>query len=386
MHGFLLGLAVGFPARAIVVRAGQADQARRAGAEQHAVVGLLIEYPLRQPEPLTAATEWGVGTGVYLGRTPDGKGWILTAAHLFAGDGTREAVPAPIRVLLAPGELPDPNTLSPLPPLVEAKRVWIHSEFRYFDEKNPGRRPQFNRNLKNDLALVECEASTLLNAPDGQGLSAATFYEGSEFQTRPMLEAEIAGYGLSGTQEDAELARPGRRHAGSTYVSHGEWMERTAFIHGSALGADTLRAVAALRLGHTQANLNRFLLGEAETTMYVPLDPGEEPMPSLPIRLQPSHPNQAVIAAGDSGGPLFLAGGTGRERQLAGIASCFEITRLVAMPGRPLWDAQCCLLEIWEPIMGHVPWIRSIQERLPEAKATKLELCGTDRYAKSPPA
>jgi len=116
MHGFLLGLAVGFPARAIVVRAGQADQARRAGAEQHAVVGLLIEYPLRQPEPLTAATEWGVGTGVYLGRTPDGKGWILTAAHLFAGDGTREAVPAPIRVLLAPGELPDPSTLSPLPP------------------------------------------------------------------------------------------------------------------------------------------------------------------------------------------------------------------------------------------------------------------------------
>ena len=202
------------------------------------------------------------------------------------------------------------------------------------------------------------------------------------------MEGEIAGFGASGTSEDPQLAAPGRLHGGSTCVSYGEWMGRTGFLHGSRLTAEVLKAAAARRLGRTEASLHRFVLLDRETQAYDIRSSPSGPGLARPILLQQSHPDQAMISFGDSGGPLFFRAGATGKLHLAGISSTFETTFLVDQPCRPATTlslaSRLCSVEVWEPVMGHLAWIRGIQERAQGTHARTLEL-GSARAADWPP-
>jgi len=342
----VLGLALLPPAQAVVIRGGATAEEDRALEARSHQAGVRLTSMVGITVPCAESPLPALGTGVYLGTSADGRrGLVLTAAHLFAdlGEGAGLAVGTVVHV----GPALDPFAAG-VSTQLQVTRVRVHPRFKFhqdFTSRDAEGRPRPTVMNTCDLALLEFDAAAygaiLLKA----GVTAAALYDGTGF-TKPLLEAEVAGFGAFGTRTSPTVHNAFKVHAGNTRVSHGTWRGRTGFLHLSPLSASGL---AALSSADPRANVYQFEWVGTPLRAFSPAD-------RSPLRVQ-SHPNQALPASGDSGGPLFFNTKTGLK--VAGIYSQYLAEPLL-MDG--LVDAcKPFVLQVWEPVMEHLPWIQEVR-------------------------
>jgi hypothetical protein len=284
-------------------------------------------------------------SGVFLGCDAANRGYVLTAAH---GYNRGEAVAGPgldRRVTLTFGPRLGVAGRIEIP----AARVHLHPGYRFRADSDsdllaPSAFPRGRVSL-NDLAIFEFAAGTWRDALDRAGIRPATLFDGEG--PSGFADARIAGFGLFGTVGQGPGRAGDRVHAGHSRVAlvqdpSGPTFQHRALVRAAPAGP-ALAQLAGDDLNHRNDYLNL-----AETTWI------ERPNDRQILALE-SHPQQAYIAGGDSGGPLLL------EHQgawkLAGIATGEAVEPAPALP-----DGQSCLLAIqtWEPVMGNLDWIRAV--------------------------
>ncbi len=316
-----LGLGGLAPAHAIIIQAGADPEATAAlqarahkmGARHTCVVGILCTDT---HEAQTTAT------GVYLGLSDDGKkGLVLTAGH------TGDKLPKPLKeIVISFG----PAMRSEEAINIFANRKVVHPA----DPHAPG--------ASKDLAILEFDAAIGGEALEKMGVKPAVLYQGTGYR-KPLLEGEIAGFGLFGTHASPVSHRLFTIHGGKTRVTFEEWMGRTGFLHMSRV-SDQLVKSGAAKGGHP--NRLQFAMTHEESEVRH-LDGAR------PLRFR-SHPDQALITEGDSGGPLFF--NTKEGLKVAGIASRVGIEPLAWSGGEDLFIHQ-----FWEPVMDAVKWIAAVK-------------------------
>jgi hypothetical protein len=346
--GWALGLAALTPARAIVIQAGSdaaQDEALeaascKAGAKLKGVVGLQV---LR-----SKSGEASAATGVYIGTSADGRrGLILTAAHPFQR-GPELGPQHPVeKVVIHFGPMINPE---PLPGglHVPVQRILLHPEFKYYNDYiyfDDGDEPEAVPMIGHDLAILEFDAAAFLGPLDKAGVTAIPIYEGTGYREKPLLEAQIVGFGWFGTSTSLKLERTPIVHSGHTWVTHGEYRGSTGFMHWSPM-TETGYALSTTK--EPDANISQFVEPKAPVKALHPVH--DTP---LPMR---HHPQQAMGAKGDSGGPLlFQSKGSLR---VAGIYSSTSTDLL------NLGDDTFApfLLQFWESVPDHAAWVNGVRE------------------------
>jgi hypothetical protein len=355
----ILLLAAALPAEAVVFRAGEAKDAateREAKAHQlgkaHPAVAALQIIPADFGQACA-------GTGTYLGTDEDGqRGYLLTAAHLFL-DGPK---PTPREQLLAVDITFDPAPAEAKEPLrIPATRVIVCD--RYLPRTDLSQKDALGRGIPmrmkaNDLALVEFSAKDHGAALAKLRVKPMALYQGTGY-ARPLLEAQLAGFGSFGTDRCAKLDRAKRIHGGFTRVTYGSRRGQADFHVWLPYSEEGLK-----RAGDPDQDANIYQTAPvpAQRT-YLDLLAGTE----VAVR---SHPDQAVFAAGDSGGPLlFLNKG---ELKVAGVASQ-SLGEHLLDPRTEQWIP--FLHQTYAPVMDHAGWVQAVMKGEP-GKSQVLEVPG----------
>jgi hypothetical protein len=198
-----------------------------------------------------------------------------------------------------------------------------------------------------DLAVLEFKVSpSLAQDLERRGIQPAQLYGGTGYR-KPLLEALILGFGVTGTNGSAELGNEVDRrvHAGNLRVTYSPFHGRTGFHHWSPLAPEGLKLANAIASGK---NLDQFALVSAPRTYYDGI--GRQ---AIPVQ---SHPNQALMADGDSGGPLFF--NTSQGLRVAGIASYSSRVALLRTQEGP---AEVFIHRLWEPVLDHAAWIEAVR-------------------------
>jgi hypothetical protein len=296
-----------------------------------------------------------IATGVYLGESSDGaRGLVLTAAHPFLDDpdgGTNR--PQRLRLFFHQGSSPaKAGTFIQ----VAARRAVIHPDCRYhrYDKPYAGTTLTTEKSMiDRDLAIVEFDAPSSRDRLAKARVQPVDLYDGTGYR-RPLLEAEIVGFGLFGFSSSPALADRFKPYAGRTRVTYGEWRGSRGFLHWSP------PRVGAPRMDpDPRVNTLQFALVEEPTHALNPFD-------KSPIAIH-SHPEQALFAHGDSGGPLLFQS-QGKLR-VAGISSGFYGEFLfLGSALRPFH------LQIWEPVKDSLEWIRAVVDGTPDASSRVVEL------------
>jgi hypothetical protein len=342
-------------ARATVILAGKTKEedvareraSREAGKKHRFMVGVAV------------GTDGDTrGSAVFLGFSKDGQtGFVLTVAHGFIkGEApTQKERTQPVTLYFGPSISRSEDVLE-----VPGLRVIVHPGYATrSDTKGKGDRPI----VGDDVALVFFDASRVKAALDRLGVKAAALYDGQGFK-RPLLEAEIVGYGLFGTNESPWLDECGRKvHAGRTLVSFGKFQGRTVFQTWCPYTRDGYKA--AVGTGEFMTNRYQFALAPRLIEIVNPYD-------KTVIRIQ-THEDHAVGTPGDSGGPLVL--NTSRGLMVAGLYS-------ISYKGIRILDGlggdERYLLGLYEPVMGHRAWIQAVQEG---QLGKSIVLCEADQGA-----
>jgi hypothetical protein len=333
------------PAAALVVKAcptpqedlEQADKAARAGAKLTFMVGLVTELP--------GGGGWNTASGVYLGASADkGTGYVLTCAHAFTGeDGEKPVAMKRIELAFGPTTTPDEETI-----FVIGSRVLLHPDFGVraastWKENKVLATPKI---LLNDVAIVEFSGAGVVERLEAHGRTAATLYEGTGYLGKPHLEAQIAGYGMFGTQTSTVLANPhGEVYAGNTRVTYMTFGGETGFFHFG------LQAGKPLPPG-PKVNFSMFKTLEGVVTYRNPYELTE-------VRVS-THANQAMISPGDSGGPLLFQTKSGLA--VAGLAARVRRAPLINLA---TGNVEVGIVEHFEPLMDKLTWIRNVKLGVP---------------------
>jgi len=185
------------------------------------------------------------------------------------------------------------------------------------------------------------------------GIQPAELYDGTGYLT-PLIEAEIVGFGLFGFSASPALADRFQPYAGRTRVSYGDWRGSKGFLHWSP----------PRKAGHGPhpdplSNNVQFTLVQEPIKATNPFD--QSPIPIW------SHPQQALITSGDSGGPLLFR--SQGKTKVAGISSSiygeFLYLGLELVPFH---------LQIWEPVKDSLEWIHGVMAGNAKASSRVVEL------------
>lgn len=270
-------------------------------------------------------------TGVFLGCGAPGRGFVLTAAH-----GVREGQPGPLGKPGPPVQITfGPWMDAPSAIRIPATRVVLHPEFKAL----PGSPDLsfFGQVTANDLAILEFDPRPWTEALARAGVRPIEVFDG-EVPAGP-VDAVLAGFGLRGAVGQGPARFTGRVHAGATRVTQTRTPAGQGFHHWTLARAEG----EADALDHHNQYLHF-----TQTTRF-------QPGGARPPVLFASHPDQAYLAPGDSGGPLLLLDrGTWK---LAGIATAEYREELPAVPSGP---RLLLVAQHWEPVMAHLDWIRKV--------------------------
>lgn len=351
--GAALGMALltGAPGRAIILpESKDADDNARLEAQSHQeaarhawVVGLAVRKQ----------GGFGFGTSVYLGESQDGKkAQFLSAAHLFMDDPVRADRKEPISVTLHFGPQM-PALARDLPPLA-AQWVRLHPDFDYVDCMGLDQwgEPMPARNKVHDLAIVELDIASVLDFRGKMaacGVRPAILYDGVGY-AKPLLEAEIVGYGGYGTQSGPAAANRLKIHQGQTLVTYGGWLgEPACFRQWTRISAECMEEMRSGTFGKVHQFVPDF-----KEILARNADDGSE------VRVK-SYRRQARTGCGDSGGPL-LFNSKDKVMKVAGIASHTRAVKLcVDGQARLFW------MDVWMPVKDHLKWILDVRQGLPDS-------------------
>jgi len=149
---------------------------------------------------------------------------------------------------------------------------------------------------------------------------------------------------MTGTTAGPTLVHTFQIHGGHTLVTYGTCTGRTGFWHVSRC---TPAGMRAFEDKNPRANRWQVALTPEATTAIHPTTHVVYPVKSTP--------NQALIAEGDSGGPLFFM--TKEGYRLAGIAAHGQAEFLMTPSGRP----EPHIMQVWEPLMDQQDWLRTVR-------------------------
>ena len=339
MLGSILLLLGSLPAGAVVVRGGGSrEEVEEAERLSHAA-GMAL--PSVVAVTVTSRDGRGrcQGSGVYLGSGGgELNGHILTCAHLFCGE--------PVDARAGLGEVL--VTFAGGGKRARADRVFLAPMFKSYPKWFSLARALDVEPVRADLAIVEfCMAGWTEAAR--AALTPARLHAGTPGPDGVLLEAQIAGCGVFGTSRGpAPVPGQPRLHAGKAWVAYGTWRERTAFLLALPSTPHWDQSCPPAR-PRDRAEL-----------------PGPWPGPAgMGFRDDTSgaiypvccHPEQAVTAPGDSGGPLFLL--TLDGPRVAGIASSTLDEHLTHGPNGAMVST---LLQFFEPVTGQLEWIRATRD------------------------
>ena len=335
-----LGLLLGLLARAIIVQAGADPAAVRARAAAAREAGAKFRGPVRiHFADAEGGNAMQHGSGTYLGASADGRtGYILTAAHIFQFNPDEGTAAAFCRAMAWAGaEAPSGEG-------AVIDRIFVHPD--YAGRAQAGK--AWDRSFPNDIAVMSFswDGRDRLKAT---GLwQAATLVDGKEATDLLVADAEVAGYGLFGTNGTGEPELSDGIQAGWTRVQQASRLGRPMLVNWVPC------AVSQERYLETKPPIKRLLHRfQPDRRVRAARLPWEK---QAGHTIQ-AHPEQVLPAPGDSGGPLFLW--TGRGLQVLGITSCLLLNTLVLEgSGTP----ELCLGSVWEPVAPHRDWIRLVRE------------------------
>ena len=351
LQGLLLTFGSMMPVQATIIQAGKDAKedahleamSHEAGKKHRNVVGIEMGT--------LGQSSYGIGTGVYIGLSADGKkGLILTAAHLIQGDPKQAAsshLPA-VSLYFRP-EIDLSETQGARSTGIPVQRAVLHPSYTYFDDfsnKDAKGEPVAHRMASHDLAILEFDALEQKRLLAWMEVTPAELYEGAGY-TKPLLEGEIVGFGRFGTSNGPTLTIGGRIHAGKTRVTFDDWRGRTGFLHWSPLSEKGREANASSK---SDANVYQFDRNNEETQVFSPLT-------KKGYRVL-SHKNQALCASGDIGCPLFLNTSTGLK--VAGLYSQLIVGE--SLLGLQNGKLRLFILQIFEPVKQSLPWIQAVRE------------------------
>ena len=355
LAALLLVLGLQVPGQATIILGGatpEEDARLKARAHQLAlehknVVGLVFS------KDNWAQAQVAQATGVYLGPSADGRtGLVLTSAHPWLEEADPDQAGKVAYLLVNFG--PD-NLMWPTAGKVQAvglRVVFPFGKYASAQASADATGMTFSRQMPDltDLAIVEF----LLTPRRAQALAAlgvapARLYDGEGYRA-PLLEGLISGYGLFGTSHGARLGNAAEKqpHAGYTRVSYGLGRTGFGFLHWSPYAPEGEALIPEARKGEGNLNEDQFLT-VAEPEVWHDERSGAK----VQVR---SHPRQTLIAAGDSGGPLFF--NTRKGLALAGIASHSGDVPLVAEGGAA---TRLFIRQMWVPVKAHRAWIEAVR-------------------------
>lgn len=319
------------PAAAVVFpqAASPAEDFRRAqgsieaGARFSSVVRIIVPAaPDDEDRPGPLGGKARLATGVYIGGGAEGRGFVLTCAHLFRLDQ------APVRPAIAFGPGPD------LGDLVPAAGIYLHpSRKKAFPEGTGG------------LSLVGADLALVTFDPS-QAAEAMARAHAVPAVPAAMPLAALAGGFWGDMVGFGELRIEGQAEPRAQFLAHAARFRVKPGAIGDPGGPGLLFSA---RTEAAEANPCKFLKAAAEDGPAEP-DLGRDPVLE----------GACSIAWGDSGGPLFLEGPDGKV--VAGIACGRYLCRCA--PG-----ASHVHVSFWAPVGEHHAWIRGIQEGTPGVDA-----------------
>jgi hypothetical protein len=344
-QGISLALAGQLPARAMIFKAGADAEEDRLREEAAHAAGAKYKCMVRICFGSKDGQVVRSGSGVYLGTGEDGKkGYILTAAHVCAF-GIEELRQAGFdQVLAFAGPVPKEGQG------VAMEKIFINSRFDFGPGESGKRLPESGRRSpfgRCDIALMRFEVP--LNAPvtTADSLVPAILADGKDHLENTSLEAELVGFGGYGTNQGGPPAWSDRVHAGKTLVAfEGRW-GTGALVNWTPVLPGVLKAY---RAGANFRDLmHRFDLVDCRIKAAFPADRDS-------AQWIQTHPDHAVPAAGDSGGPLFMDTPVGPK--VVGITS--RAAGCLLLP-EGTEDPVGCIGSVWEPVTSHLGWIKALQ-------------------------
>ena len=333
-------------------------QAHERGRQCKSVVGLCIAFvPVDSNEEFET-----VGTGVFIGTTEDGRsGLILTCAHLWFPEGLGRKSVSEIRVNFGAE-----NRFRPVAGMLQVlgTRVIFPPNHRSGYDPNPEACPTlipaiFDKVIlrkHTDMALVEFPMEpALAEALAGHGFQAARFYDDPRLRKplvdgEPLLEGWFAGFGRPGFRDQPMLlprAIP-KVHAGDTLVGYDETGSVPCFSQVSPWTPSS-GPKRPIEEYDPEENDSQFEPAPRAQTWW-------DLYNRAWVEVQ-THPEQACMASGDSGGPLYLQDGQGDL--LAGIASHVEWPVLTEKGGK---GRKKFLMQRWVAIHPYLPWIAAVRQ------------------------
>ena len=350
IEGLCLGLGAAVPAQAIVVQAGadaEADQARaeaarKAGAAHPSLMRIQFLSGVQGQAPIHAS-------GVYLGASEDGKtGYILTAGHIFNFDPAGAKEPAFLEAAGHPGPVAPKGSGIPL------GRILVHPGYRPLKDLLAGAAGP----VVNDIAVITFpvgkDAAGLMAAA---GLRPARLAGATDHRGAASLEAEVAGFGLTGTSA-SDLEPVDTVRGGPTLV------HAVRFLAGEIL---VNLAPAVFTLEETGK------AAQAGASLLHCFKPAPEPIRAfwegdeVNTHWIQTHAQHVLPAPGDSGGPLFME--TKEGPRVLGITSL--VTHLSLRP-EGAEEPMDCLGSLFVPVGEHLDWIEAVRTG-GKAKAWVLE-------------
>lgn len=374
LSALLLAGLTSLPAPALTIHGGKTlREDMQAGFESSAqalnrreVVGLAILKETKGAGP--GQMPQVDGSGVFLGTDGTGRtGFILSAAHLFChGDKPTEQEKAQtVHLYFSRQRVPGEGDETPIS--IPATRVLIHPRYlvRVAPESKESKKGEVRAPLRlNDLAILEFDAAQHSKALEEAEATPAVLYDGSGYSSKPLLDAQIVGFGRFATHSGSTslyFHHP-RAHSGHTKVTYGLLEDRNTFFHWSMLNTEWLKSIAeALKVLGSEApqgNRQPFLL-QLEPRQAIWLKDGTK------VSFQ-SHMNQALLDEGDLGGPMFFK--SGGSFKVAGIASSVSQEQL--QDGSEVIPT---VLQCWEPLMDKLDWIRAVREGT-DSQSTVIKL------------
>ena len=191
LQGLLLTFGSMMPVQATIIQAGKDAKedthleamSHEAGKNHRNVVGIEMGT--------LGQSSYGIGTGVYIGLSADGKkGLILTAAHLIQDDPKQAASShLPSVSLYFRPEIDLSGSQGTRSTGIPVQRAVLHPGYTYFDDfsnKDAKGEPVAHRMTSHDIAILEFDALEQKSFLAWMEVTPAELYEGVGY-TKPLL-------------------------------------------------------------------------------------------------------------------------------------------------------------------------------------------------------